>query len=256
MNFRGVIAEDEELLRTALSSLLKETWPQMEIVAECEDGASALESIAELQPDVAFLDIRMPGLTGIEVARGLAEASPRTQVVFVTAYDQYAIDAFEHGAIDYLLKPITRERLLATVQRIQARVAAGHPDGATLDALLRHLSARQGAPDKPPLAWITASAGKDTKLIMVDDVAYFQADNKYTTVMTADGESLLRTPLRELLDALDTNTFKQIHRSTIVNMKQVASVSRDDAGRGRLKLKSRPEVLTVSQPFMTLFRNM
>lgn len=256
MNFRGVIAEDEELLRTALSSLLKETWPQMEIVAECEDGASALESIAELQPDVAFLDIRMPGLTGIEVARGLAEASPRTQVVFVTAYDQYAIDAFEHGAIDYLLKPITRERLLATAQRIQARVAAGHPDGATLDALLRHLSARQGAPDKPPLAWITASAGKDTKLIMVDDVAYFQADNKYTTVMTADGESLLRTPLRELLDALDTNTFKQIHRSTIVNMKQVASVSRDDAGRGRLKLKTRPEVLTVSQPFMTLFRNM
>ena len=256
MNFRGVIAEDEELLRTALSSLLKETWPQMEIVAECEDGASALESVAELQPDVAFLDIRMPGLTGIEVARAMAEASPRTQVVFVTAYDQYAIDAFEQGAIDYLLKPITRERLLATVQRIQARVAAGHPDGATLDALLRHLSARQGAPDKPPLAWITASAGKDTKLIMVDDVAYFQADNKYTTVMTADGESLLRTPLRELLDALDTNTFKQIHRSTIVNMKQVASVSRDDAGRGRLKLKSRPEVLTVSQPFMTLFRTM
>ncbi|WP_394695566.1 LytR/AlgR family response regulator transcription factor [Pseudoxanthomonas japonensis] len=256
MNFRGVIAEDEELLRTALSSLLKETWPQMEIVAECEDGASALDSIAELQPDVAFLDIRMPGLTGIEVARAMAEASPRTQVVFVTAYDQYAIDAFEQGAIDYLLKPITRERLLATVQRIQARVAAGHPDGATLDALLRHLSARQGAPDKPPLAWITASAGKDTKLIMVDDVAYFQADNKYTTVMTADGESLLRTPLRELLDALDTNTFKQIHRSTIVNMKQVASVSRDDAGRGRLKLKSRPEVLTVSQPFMTLFRTM
>ena len=256
MNFRGVIAEDEELLRTALSSLLKETWPQMEIVAECDDGASALESIAELRPDVAFLDIRMPGLTGIEVARAMAEASPRTQVVFVTAYDQYAIDAFEQGAIDYLLKPITRERLLATVQRIQARVAAGHPDGATLDALLRHLSARQGAPDKPPLAWITASAGKDTKLIMVDDVAYFQADNKYTTVMTADGESLLRTPLRELLDALDANTFKQIHRSTIVNMKQVASVSRDDAGRGRLKLKTRPDVLTVSQPFMTLFRNM
>ena len=256
MNFRGVIAEDEELLRTALSSLLKEAWPQLDIVAECEDGASALESIAELQPDVAFLDIRMPGLTGIEVARGLAEASPRTQVVFVTAYDQYAIDAFEQGAIDYLLKPITRERLLATVQRIQARAAAGHPDGATLDALLRHLSARQGTSSKPPLVWITASAGKDTKLVMVDDVAYFQADNKYTTVMTADGESLLRTPLRELLDSLDTNTFKQIHRSTIVNMKAVASVSRDETGRGRLKLKTRPEVLTVSQPFMTLFRNM
>ena len=256
MNFRGVIAEDEELLRTALSSLLKEAWPQLQIVAECEDGASALESIAELQPDVAFLDIRMPGLTGIEVARGLADASPRTQVVFVTAYDQYAIDAFEQGAIDYLLKPITRERLLATVQRIQARAAAGHPDGATLEALLRHLSAREMPASKPPLVWITASAGKDTRLIMVDDVAYFQADNKYTTVMTAEGESLLRTPLRELLDSLDAATFKQIHRSTIVNMKAVASVSRDDTGRGRLKLKNRPEMLTVSQPFMTLFRTM
>lgn len=256
MNFRGVIAEDEELLRTALSSLLKEAWPQLQIVAECEDGASALESIAELQPDVAFLDIRMPGLTGIEVARGLADASPRTQVVFVTAYDQYAIDAFEQGAIDYLLKPITRERLLATVQRIQARAAAGHPDRATLDVLLRHLSAREMPASKPPLVWITASAGKDTRLIMVDDVAYFQADNKYTTVMTAEGESLLRTPLRELLDALDAATFKQIHRSTIVNMKAVASVSRDDTGRGRLKLKNRPETLTVSQPFMSLFRTM
>ena len=256
MNFRGVIAEDEELLRTALSSLLKEAWPQLQIVAECEDGASALESIAELQPDVAFLDIRMPGLTGIEVARGLADASPRTQVVFVTAYDQYAIDAFEQGAIDYLLKPITRERLLATVQRIQARAAAGHPDGATLEALLRHLSAREMPASRPPLVWITASAGKDTRLIMVDDVAYFQADNKYTTVMTAEGESLLRTPLRELLDSLDAATFKQIHRSTIVNMKAVASVSRDDTGRGRLKLKNRPETLTVSQPFMSLFRNM
>ena len=256
MNVRGVIAEDEELLRTALSSLLKEAWPQLQIVAECEDGASALESIAELQPDVAFLDIRLPGLTGIEVARGLADASPRTQVVFVTAYDQYAIDAFEQGAIDYLLKPITRERLLATVQRIQARAAAGHPDGATLEALLRHLSAREMPASKPPLVWITASAGKDTRLIMVDDVAYFQADNKYTTVMTAEGESLLRTPLRELLDSLDAATFKQIHRSTIVNMKAVASVSRDDTGRGRLKLKNRPEMLTVSQPFMSLFRNM
>ena len=256
MNFRGVIAEDEELLRTALSSLLKEAWPQLQIVAECEDGASALESIAELQPDVAFLDIRMPGLTGIEVARGLADASPRTQVVFVTAYDQYAIDAFEQGAIDYLLKPITRERLLATVQRIQARAAAGHPDGATLEALLRHLSAREMPASKPPLVWITASTGKDTRLIMVDDVAYFQADNKYTTVMTAEGESLLRTPLRELLDSLDAATFKQIHRSTIVNMKAVASGSRDDTGRGRLKLKNRPETLTVSQPFMSLFRNM
>ncbi len=256
MTFRAVIAEDEELLRNALCSLLRTAWPELDIVAECEDGASALEAIAELQPDVAFLDIRMPGLTGIEVARGMADASPRSQVVFVTAYDQYAIDAFEQGAVDYLLKPITHDRLAATVQRIRARAMAGHPDAATLEALLRHLAARQAPASKPPLVWITASMGKDTRLIMVDDVAYFQADNKYTTVMTADGEALLRTPLRELLDSLDANAFKQIHRSTIVNMKAVASVSRDDAGRGRLKLKTRPETLAVSQPFMSLFRNM
>ena len=256
MAFKCVIAEDEELLRTALASLLREVWPQLDIVAECEDGASALEAIAELQPDVAFLDIRMPGLTGIEVARAMSEASPKTQVVFVTAYDQYAIDAFEQGAVDYLLKPIARDRLLATVQRVQARAAAGHPDAATLDALLRHLSARLPSSSKPPLAWITASTGKETRLIMVDDVAYFQADNKYTTVMTAEGEALLRTPIRELLEALDPNTFKQIHRSTIVNLKAIASVVRDDTGKGKVKLKTRPETLTVSQPFMTLFRNM
>ena len=256
MNFRGVIAEDEELLRTALSSLLKDAWPQLQIVAECEDGASALESIAELQPDVAFLDIRMPGLTGIEVARGLADASPRTQVVFVTAYDQYAIDAFEQGAIDYLLKPITRERLLATVQRIQARAAAGHPDGATLEALLRHLSAREMPASKPPLVWITASTGKDTRLIMVDDVAYFQADNKYTTVMTAEGESLLRTPLKELLAVLDPRQFRQVHRSVIVNLKAVASVVRDDSGKGELRLRGGDATLPVSAPYMALFRGM
>lgn len=256
MAFRCVIAEDEELLRTALASLLREVWPQLDIVAECEDGASALEAIAEHQPEVAFLDIRMPGLTGIEVARAMSEASPRTQVVFVTAYDQYAIDAFEQGAVDYLLKPIARDRLSATVQRVQARAAAGHPDAATLDALLKHLSARLPSSSKPPLVWITASTGKETRLIMVDDVAYFQADNKYTTVMTADGEALLRTPIRELLDALDPNTFKQIHRSTIVNLKAIASVTRDDTGKGKVKLKTRPETLTVSQPFMTLFRNM
>ena len=251
-----IVAEDESILRHSLVAELKRAWPQLSVVAECEDGASAVEALAEHTPDVAFLDIRMPGLTGLEVAALAADASPCTKIVFVTAYDQYAIDAFEQGAIDYLLKPITRERLLATVQRIQARAAAGHPDGATLEALLRHLSAREMPASKPPLVWITASAGKDTRLIMVDDVAYFQADNKYTTVMTAEGESLLRTPLRELLDSLDAATFKQIHRSTIVNMKAVASVSRDDTGRGRLKLKNRPEMLTVSQPFMSLFRNM
>ncbi|KLD74142.1 response regulator transcription factor [Xanthomonas hyacinthi] len=252
----AVIAEDEELLRSALVALLGEVWPQLRIVAECEDGASALERLAEHQPDVAFLDIRMPGLSGIEVARALGELSPRTQVVFVTAYDQYAIDAFEHGAVDYLLKPIVRERLQATVQRLQARAAQG-PDVAVLDALLQRLGQRPPAPTAaPPLAWITANSGRETRLILLDDVVYFQADNKYTTVLTRDGEALLRTPLRELLDVLDPAAFRQIHRSTIVNLKAVASVVRDDTGKGRMKLRHRDEVLTVSQPYMSLFRGM
>ncbi len=255
--WRAVIAEDEALLRQSLLTLLAEVWPALQVVAECDDGASALEAIAEHRPDVVFLDIRMPGLTGIEVARGMGEVSPGTQVVFVTAYDQYAIDAFEQGAVDYLLKPIGRERLLATVQRVQARVAAGGPDNALLDALLQRLDAAPVLPRaQPQLAWITASCGRETRLILLDDVAYFQADNKYTVVMTADGEALLRTPLRELLDALDPQAFKQIHRSTIVNMKAVASVVRDDTGKGRLRLKTRSETLIVSQPFMSLFRGM
>lgn len=252
---KAVIAEDEELLRSALASLLRETWPALEIVAECEDGASALEAIADHQPDIAFLDIRMPGLTGLEVAQGMAEVSPQTQVVFVTAYDQYAIDAFEQGAVDYLLKPITRERLLTTVQRLQQRSSA-HPDAATLSALLRRLNPQAATPAQPPMVWLTANTGKETRLILVEDVAYFRADNKYTVVVTAEGEALLRTPLRELLEALDPRSFKQIHRSTIVNLKAIASVTRDDTGRGIVKLRQRPETLTVSQPFMSLFRGM
>jgi len=254
--FKCVIAEDEELLRNELSKLLAQAWPQLQVIAECEDGGSALEAIAEHQPEVAFLDIRMPGLTGLEVAAAASEASACTQVVFVTAYDQYAIDAFDKGAVDYLLKPISPERLAATVQRLQTRLAQGAPDAEALAALIRQLGARLPAGPAEPLVWVTASAGKDTRLIMVDDVAYFQADHKYTVVMTAEGESLLRKPIRELLEVLDPAIFKQIHRSTIVNLKAIASIARDDTGKGTVRLKSRPETLTVSQPFMALFRNM
>ena len=254
--FKCVIAEDEELLRNELSKLLAQAWPQLQVIAECEDGGSALEAIAEHQPEVAFLDIRMPGLTGLEVAAAASEASAGTQVVFVTAYDQYAIDAFDKGAVDYLLKPISPERLAATVQRLQTRLAQGAPDAEALAALIRQLGARLPAGPAEPLVWVTASAGKDTRLIMVDDVAYFQADHKYTVVMTAEGESLLRKPIRELLEVLDPAIFKQIHRSTIVNLKAIASIARDDTGKGTVRLKSRPETLTVSQPFMALFRNM
>ncbi|MBT2145734.1 MULTISPECIES: LytTR family DNA-binding domain-containing protein [unclassified Rhodanobacter] len=254
--FEAIVAEDETLLRKALLEQLGKAWPELRIVAECEDGASALEAIAEHRPDVAFLDIRMPGLTGLDVAAAIPEISPATQVVFVTAYDQYAIDAFERGAIDYLLKPIVADRLAATVQRLQARAAAGPADSATLAALVRQLGSSLSPRAQPPLNWVTASAGRETRLILLDDVAYFRADNKYTTVMTGDGEALLRTPIRELLEVLDPAVFKQIHRSTIVNIKAIASIVRDDTGKGVVRLRQRPETLTVSQPFMALFRNM
>jgi DNA-binding LytR/AlgR family response regulator len=250
-----VVAEDEAILREALLAQLAQAWPQLQVIAACEDGASALEAIAEHQPQVAFLDIRMPGLSGLDVAAAAAEVSPRTQVVFVTAYDQHAVDAFERGAVDYLLKPVTPERLAATVQRLQTRIDA--PDAATLATLLEQLG-RHAPRDTPaePLTWLTASAGRETRLILVDDVAYFQADNKYTTVVTADGEALLRTPIRELLLRLDPTSFKQIHRSTIVNLKAIAGIVRDDSGRGTVRLKSRPETLAVSAPYMALFRHM
>jgi DNA-binding LytR/AlgR family response regulator len=251
-----IVAEDETLLRESLVALLREVWPDLDIVAECEDGGSALEAIATHQPDVAFLDIRMPGMTGLEVAAAATEASPTSQIVFVTAYNQYAIDAFEKGAVDYLLKPVARDRLVATMHRVQARAASGSHDPSALAELIRRLGATLPRSSREPLVWITASTGKETRLILVDDVAYFRADNKYTVVVTAEGEALLRKPIRELLEMLDPAMFKQIHRSTIVNLKAIASIVRDDTGRGTIKLKTRQETLTVSQPFMPLFRSM
>ena len=253
---KAVVAEDEALLREELVAMLGEAWPGLEVVA-CEDGGTALEAIEEHRPEVAFLDIRMPGLTGLEVAAAAAEASPRTQVVFVTAYNQYAIDAFDRGAVDYLLKPIARERLAETVKRVKARVSTGGTDPVALAALVDQLRTKLPAEGtRPPLAWITASVGKETRLILVDDVAYFQADNKYTVVMTPEGEALIRKTIRELLDELDPAIFKQIHRSTIVNLRAVAAVTRDDSGRGTIRLKGRKETLPVSLTFMPIFRSM
>ena len=224
-----VIAEDEALLREALVAELRSAWPELEIVAECADGGSALEAIAAQQPDVAFLDIRMPGLTGLEVAAAALEASPQTQVVFVTAYDQYAVDAFETGAVDYLLKPIVPTRLAQTVQRVQGRLERGEVAPEALAGLLRQLGAALPRPALAgePLAWLTAS-----------------------------GEALLRKPIKDLLAVLDTTHFKQVHRSTIVNLRAVESITRDETGRGLISLKSRPETLVVSQPYMALFRGM
>ena len=260
---RCVVAEDESLLREALISQLQKAWPELEILAACDDGASALEEISAHQPDVAFLDIRMPGLTGIEIAAAMREVSPATQIEFVTAYDQYAIDAFDKGAVDYLLNPVSYDRLVATIERLKQRAhsqdAQQHALSAVTDLLgiLRSQGLGLQLPGhKEALVWLTASSGTETKLIMVDDVAYFKADNKYTVVMTAEGESLLRKPIRELLDVLDPQMFKQIHRSTIVNFRAIASVARDEGGKGIVRLKNRPETLSVSQPFMILFRNM
>lgn len=250
-----IIAEDESLLRQELVDQLASAWPQLRVLAACEDGASALEALAEHRPHVAFLDIRMPGLTGLEVAAAAAEVSPSTRIVFVTAYDQYAVDAFERGAVDYLLKPIAPQRLAATVERLRAQTVPRDPD--QLLALLERLGKSLPRPDAPePLTWITANAGRETRLILVDDVAYFRADNKYTTVVTTEGEALLRTPIRELLGVLDPACFRQIHRSTIVNLKAIAAIVRDDSGRGTVRLRSRPETLPVSTPYMALFRHM
>ena len=256
-----VVAEDELLLRDALVAQLQDVWPGLEVVAVCEDGGSALEAIAAHRPQLALLDIRMPGLSGLEVASGVVEMGLGTEIVFVTAYDQYAIEAFERGAVDYLLKPVARERLSVTVGRVRERIERGAPDAARLAALLARLvpampAPAPGAHPAAPLVWLTASRGVETRLILVDDVVYFQSDSKYTVVMTADGEALLRKPLRELLAVLDPAMFKQVHRSTVVNLRAVAAVTRDDSGKGLIRLRNRPETLAVSQPFMMLFRNM
>jgi len=252
-----VVAEDEQIFRDALIRLLSSQWPELQILAACEDGAEALEAIAENQPAVAFLDIRMPGLSGMDVAAAAATVSPATQVVFVTAYNQYAIDAFEKGAIDYLLKPIEPKRLTSTIERLKTRMTGGRSDPAILATLIEQLG--KTLPQRAiaePMVWLTASTGKDSRLIMIEDVLYFQSDSKYTTVVTAEGEALLRTPLRDLLNRLNANQFKQIHRATVVNMKAVASIVRDESGRGIVKLKGRNETLAVSLTYMPIFRNM
>jgi DNA-binding LytR/AlgR family response regulator len=252
-----VIAEDEELFINALQELLLRTWPQISVVALARDGLTALEAITQHQPAIAFLDIRMPEMTGLQIASSLVDASPETNVVFVTAYDNYALSAFETGAIDYLLKPIDETRFATTIERLKKRLTAEAPEPVLLAALSRKLNhVLRKELEEPDLHWITASVGKDTRLIAVEDVLYFRADSGYTVVMTADFEALLRTPIREIVSRLNPTIFKQIHRSTIVNMRAVSRVSRDESGRGTLWLKGRDESLPVSLSFMPLFRSM
>jgi DNA-binding LytR/AlgR family response regulator len=268
--YRAVVADDERLLREQLKSRLAQVWPDLEICGEARDGQEAIDRAEELRPDVMFLDIRMPGLTGIEAAREIVTLpSWAGEIVFVTAYDEYAVAAFEHGAIDYLLKPVEADRLAQTVQRLQARLAAKAATPTTaadpaageaaLDALLeKFMHAQQslgrGSNTEAPLRWIQCAVGSTTKLIEVKDVLFFRSDEKYTRVQTREQEALIRTPIRELMARLDDQQFWQIHRSTIVNLGAIAAVTRDDTGRQRVQITGHPEVLEVSRSFAHLFR--
>lgn len=254
---RAVIADDEPHLAAYLRDGLAGVWPELEIVGIAGNGPDALRLIEEHDPDVLFLDIRMPGLNGLDVARRAGEG---VHVVFVTAFDQYAVEAFERAAVDFLLKPVTAERLAETVRRLRERMrapAANDDIKRALDALSRVLPALAGATSAPGrLAWIRASIGSQVRLIAVDEVCYFQANDKYTSVFTSDGEALIRTSLKDLAEQLDPGRFWQIHRSTIVNMSHVSATTRDLSGRTLVKLKTRPEVLPVSRAFAHHFRQM
>lgn len=270
---RALIADDERLLREQLKARLAEAWPELDICGTARDGLEAVDLANSLRPDVVFLDIRMPGMTGIEAAREIIALQDWSgEIVFVTAYDEYAVAAFEQGALDYLLKPVESDRLEQTAQRVKARLAArswaansaqGTAAGSerTVDALLEKLlqlqnnmSRAAAPPADGPLRWIQCSTGSTTKLIAVEDVLFFRSDEKYTRVQTRDQEALIRTPIRELVGQLDGQQFWQIHRSTIVNLKAIAAISRDELGRQRVSLNGHPEVLEVSRSFAHLFR--
>jgi DNA-binding LytR/AlgR family response regulator len=245
---KAVIAEDEPVLRTELRDTLARIWPELVVCAEAEDGFEALRALAEHSPDILFLDIQMPGMSGLEVAR---QASGKCHVVFVTAYDQYAVAAFEQGAVDYVMKPFAAARLATAVARLKDKVARTPAD---LDGLLRSLA--DAARGKEYLRWITASQGNDLRLITVEEICYFEADNKYTLVVTAQQESLIRRPIKELIDELDPQLFWQIHRGTVVNVAAISGVTRDMGGHLRVKLKERKETLPVSEPYRHLFKQM
>ena len=246
----ALLADDEPHLVTHLAQRLARLWPELGIVATTGNGLEALERIQALRPDMAFLDIRMPGLSGLEVA---ARLTVPCRLVFVTAYDQFAVQAFEREAVDYLLKPVTDERLGRTLARLRGSEAAPLPE--TLLASLRDLlRAAPGAPG--PLRWIKAQAGQTIRLVGVDEICYFQASEKYTTVVTRDAELLIRTSIKELAEQLDPAQFWQIHRSTLVNVRQIAAARHDAMGRLALQLKHRPETLPVSRTFAHLFRQM
>ena len=271
---RAVIADDERLMREQLRARLAEVWPALDIVAEARNGAEAVELTRAHRPDIVFLDIRMPGMTGIEAARAIgqlpldddadpagdANAWPGCEIVFITAYDQYAVEAFEQGVVDYVLKPAERERLRLTVERVQTRLAgraSGEPpDASGMQQLLQRLMTRINPDAAPKLKWIQAAVGTNIQMIPVEDVLFFVSDEKYTRVQTATVEALIRKPIKELLDELDAEMFWQIHRRAIVNARVIAGVSRDLRGRQLVAVRGHPEKLEVSRSFAGLFKGM
>ena len=261
---RCVVADDERLMREQLRARLAEVWPALQIVAEARNGQEAVDLVAEHRPELVFLDIRMPGLTGVDAARQIAQLPTGDdwdgcEIVFITAYDEYAVQAFEQGVADYVLKPAERERLALTVERIRKRLAqragAEPAAAAPLQQLLHKLAAQMGqAPSY--LQWIQASVGASIQMIPVDEVLFFISDEKYTRVQTPQVEALIRKPIKELVDELDPQRFWQIHRSTLVNVKAIAGVSRDFRGRQLVAIKDRPEKLEVSRSYTQLFKGM
>ncbi len=267
---RAVLADDERLMRDQLRARLAEVWPELQIVAEAKNGIEAVQLVDEHRPDIVFLDIRMPGLTGVEAARQIAQLAPREgeddellpEIVFITAYDQYAVEAFEQGVADYVLKPAERERLQVTVERIRQRLAARAaggdvPAGPNMQQLLHQLASRLNPGQAPQyLQWIQATVGQAIQMIPVEDVLFFISDEKYTRVQTAQVEALIRKPIKELVDEIDPRLFWQIHRSTLVNVKAIASVTRDFRGRQIVAVRGHPEKLEVSRSYAGLFKGM
>jgi DNA-binding LytR/AlgR family response regulator len=250
----AIIADDERLMRDQLRMRLEQVWPELEIVGEAKNGDEAIELVGQCKPDFTFLDIRMPGKTGIEAAREIGDSS---QIVFVTAYDQYAVEAFERGAVDYVLKPSEPERLKVTVERLKARLAKpGAVVNDSVTAMLSQLAEKIAAPKPKHLQWIQASIGQDLRMIPVEEILFFRSDEKYTCVQTASFEALIRKPVRDLADELDPALFWQIHRATLVNVNAIEGVTRDIRGRHLVLVKGRPEKLEVSRSFLHLFKQM
>lgn len=251
---KAIIADDEEQLRIHLKSQLSDLWPELAICGEAGNGKEALELIEDYRPDVAFLDIKMPGLSGMEVAKRIARIC---RVVFITAYDKYAVEAFDNEAIDYLLKPVTLERLNKAVKRLQRQIAASPKPPSDLSEIVeRTIASLYKKGTSGYLRWIRAQHGDGVRLIPVDDVYYFQASDKYTLVLTKEEELLIKKAIKELDDELDPSQFWRIHRGTIVNAHCITQVSRSLTGRGVVKLKDRSELLTVSRRYIHAFRQM